>query len=303
VTVCIAARSFDAIFLASDRMLTSGDVQFEPPTPKILFLTPAIAVMAAGDSGFHAEVLGGVLREVQERVRQEPENWWLVQDVVNLHVKHRNEAKLRRAEAALLAPLGLDRTSFIAAQKTMDSKLVYNISRDLIGFEVPEVGVIIAGIDKSLVHNTPHIYSIHDGEVSCEDLVAFRAIGSGARHAESAFMLASHAWNSSTHEAVLLTYCAKKYAEIAPGVGSETDMFMIGPGLGQSSQMRPELMKKLHEEYSAIQKGRSRVQKRASKEMFRYVESLGQEATAAQTEKAPEIGGAEANPTSAGQSA
>jgi hypothetical protein len=65
----------------------------------------------------------------------------------------------------------------------MDSGLVASIARDLINFEVPGVSMIVAGLDKLMVSScgtNTHIYSIFDGEVSCDDLIGFRAIGSGS---------------------------------------------------------------------------------------------------------------------------
>jgi hypothetical protein len=38
------------IVLALDRMITAGDIQFEPPTGKITALTSSIAIMASGDN-------------------------------------------------------------------------------------------------------------------------------------------------------------------------------------------------------------------------------------------------------------
>src|SRR6202011_4161098 len=40
-------------------------------------------------------------------------------------------------------------------------------------------------------------------------------------------MLAKHTRNATARETLLLTYIAKKRSEVAPGVGSETDMFSI----------------------------------------------------------------------------
>ena len=57
LTACIAIRSHSAVFMVSDRMLASGDIQFEPPAEKIMFLTNSIAVMASGDSAFHHEIM------------------------------------------------------------------------------------------------------------------------------------------------------------------------------------------------------------------------------------------------------
>src|SRR4051794_18031389 len=98
VTVCIASRSYGAVFGISDRMITSGDIQFEPPARKIHFLTSSIAIMASGDLAFHTEILDEVVRIVNERVKANPTVWMLVKDVVDLYLAERNRAKLKRAE-------------------------------------------------------------------------------------------------------------------------------------------------------------------------------------------------------------
>jgi hypothetical protein len=290
LTVCIAIRSQAAIFLVSDRMITSGDIQFEPPSEKIIFLTSCIAVMAAGDSAFHHEVMKDVTKTVVDRVSKEPDNWWLVKDVVDLYVNARNNAKLKRAEAALLAPLGLNRDTFLEKQKTMDSDLVASIARDLINFEVPGVSIIVAGLDRLMGQDGPntHIYSIFDGEVSCDDLIGFRAIGSGARHAESYIMLNRHAWNTQISDALLTAYCAKKNSEIAPGVGVETDLFMVGPDIGQNTRLNSEVMSKVDKEYRAITKKQTKSVADAKAELQRYVESLSSEATPQADRPAPQ---------------
>jgi len=193
-------------------MITAGDVQFEPPTGKIIFLTSSIAVMAAGDSTFHHEITTDVMKEVQARITEKPREWLSVKEVVDMYIRYRNVAKIKRAEAAILAPLNLDRNSFLSLQNIMNPELVKDISRDLINFDLPEVEVIIAGVDQYMgdTGSNTHIYSIHNDYISCDDVIGFRAIGSGARHAESHFMLARHAWNSDPHETVMLTYRAKR---------------------------------------------------------------------------------------------
>jgi hypothetical protein len=99
LTVCIAARCYSSVFLISDRMITAGDIQFEPQTPKIAFLTSAIAVMASGDSGFHAEVLTDVLKEVVSTVAKEPDKWLYVKDVVDLYVKKTKPSQTKKGRS------------------------------------------------------------------------------------------------------------------------------------------------------------------------------------------------------------
>ena len=219
MTVCIAARSGTALFLVSDRILTSGDVQFEPPAGKIIFVTSCIAVMAAGDSAFHHELMTDVWKEVAQVIERKPEEWIGVRHVVDMYINYRNMAKRKRSEASILAPLGLNHSSFLDQQRTMSDDLVREITTDLINFDLPDVQVIVAGIDTYMDGSKPntHIYSIHNDFVSCDDIIGFRAIGSGARHAESQFMLAGHSWNNDPHATVMLTYRAKKDSEVAPG--------------------------------------------------------------------------------------
>jgi hypothetical protein len=75
VTVCIAARSQGILVLASDRMLTAGDIQFEPTNGKIVALTSSIAMMASGDNAFHTEIMVRVNRAMHDRIAAEPDNW------------------------------------------------------------------------------------------------------------------------------------------------------------------------------------------------------------------------------------
>jgi hypothetical protein len=57
-------------------------------------------------------------------------------------------------------------------------------------------------------------------------------VGYGEWHSQSQFMFAGHAPWKNFPETFLLTYSAKKRAEVAPGVGAHTDMVVVG-GLGQ----------------------------------------------------------------------
>ena len=58
MTVCIAAICNNSvIFGASDRMLTAGDIQFEPQLQKNYLLTSKIVIQVAGDASVQAEVV------------------------------------------------------------------------------------------------------------------------------------------------------------------------------------------------------------------------------------------------------
>ncbi len=189
MTVCVAARcTGDIVLGASDRMLTAGDVQFEPDTAKMHPLTASIACMTAGDSSFQIEILREVKNVIDERVRREPDNWWLVRDVAYLYARVRNEIRRKRAEQTILLPLGLAHESFIARQKGMSDEFISKITKELINFDVPDVETIFAGVDTY----GSHIYTVENDKVRCHDSVGFAAIGIGYWHANSQFMLAGH---------------------------------------------------------------------------------------------------------------
>jgi hypothetical protein len=51
--------------------------------------------MTAGDAGFQSQVMRELVEIVQTRVRENPENWLRVADVVDLHVSCRNQVDPR----------------------------------------------------------------------------------------------------------------------------------------------------------------------------------------------------------------
>jgi hypothetical protein len=102
MTVCVAAickslgSAFPTILGASDRMLTAGDIEFEPDRSKIFPLTSSITIMLAGDSAMQLEVMLDVNAQVAARIKFDPKNWWNVRDVADLYVRYYNKAKLKR---------------------------------------------------------------------------------------------------------------------------------------------------------------------------------------------------------------
>jgi hypothetical protein len=279
VTVCIASIFAGGNILgASDRMMTAGDVEFEPsmavPTSsKIISLTSSITAMTAGDSGLQAEILQRVFAVLNERIKKEPQNWWFVKDVVGLYRHFYNEIKSERASSVLLAPFGLDGKSFIARQKEMADVFVKQMTGEIVNFEMPQVETIICGIDPS----GAHIYKLRNNDYVCCDAVGFACIGIGARHAELKFMSAGHTRFSLLSDTLLLVYTAKKCSEVAPGVGKGTDMFTIGPNLGTFILLKdiPDLdIGKLEKTYQGIVKKELQIQEVAKTQIKEYVEEM-----------------------------
>jgi hypothetical protein len=289
VTVCIAARAENVIFGISDRMLTSGDVQFEPTAGSKLFgMTNSLFAMTAGDAGLQANILSAVNVEVQERITREPTNWWLIRDVADLYIKHYNIIRKKRAEDAILGPLYLNSGSFVTNQNALNAELVGNISKELLNFSMPRVSAIIAGLDPT----GTQIYLVDMGETNameaaCLNAVGFVAIGSGGRHASSQFMFARHAWNAPFADTLFLSYYAKRKAEVAPGVGQGTDMVVIGPGLGTLTVVDDRTIRKLETEYQKVIQTEKHGFSGAKEAIKQHVEDLQKQQTAGPQQPPP----------------
>jgi hypothetical protein len=265
-------------------MMTAGDIEFEPtdeplPLPtKIHGVTNSIAIMTAGDAGLQTEIIQILRAFTHDRIQKDPSTWILVKEVVDMYVHVYTALRRGRAQSAVLAPLGLDENSFIAKQKDMSKDFIEKIAKELLQFDMPSIATIITGIDTI----GPHIYSINNDygpcRISCLDTIGFAAVGIGARHAESQFMLAGHNPYCFLPETLLLTYSAKKRSEVAPGVGKATDMFTIGPLLGSFAMLSGPTGILNMKELDAIDK---RIERRISstinsskKEVNKYVEKI-----------------------------
>ena len=274
MTVCIAAICEGiTIYGASDRMITVGDVtEYEPPTSKIVGLTSSIVAMMAGDMGLQSEIMRELQDFVNDRVARKPDEWLRVKDVVEWYVFYYLQAKLKRAENEVLIPLGLNRHTYLKEHPDLVAKL----AKELINYEMPGVETIITGID---THGGPHIYVTDGVNIRCSDSSGFAAVGTGAWHASSQFMLARHGFNSPMPETLLRVYVAKKRAETAPGVGKDTDMFFIGPKIGASSTIRADILVKLDKIYGKLIQGEKRTLKNAETEMKSHVRRITRAST------------------------
>ena len=221
MTVCIAVNCKDGVVLASDRMVSAShlDLEFDHPGIKIHPVVPSVAVLSAGD----ALVLHDILIEgagFPGRM-QEP----MVSDIAE-HVR-RKFVSVRRdlATQRVLEPRGLTFESFYqegrigALPPDMALLLDSAIQQMNLG-----ISLIVAGIDQL----GPHIYGIEDpGYHQCYDHIGYHAIGSGQRHALLTLISQDHHRDASLWETVGRVYTAKREAEMAPGVGSATDVFLI----------------------------------------------------------------------------
>ena len=223
--------------------------------------------MTSGDSAFQAEILQRLYKKVAAKIKANPSEWVKVENVAYLYAETRNEIRARRAENSILLPLGLTQDSFLSRQNEMSCDFIASVSKELLKFDVPDVSIIISGIDSA----GPHIFMVQNDNVFCMDTIGFASIGIGARHASSQLMLAGITSYTPIPEALFLTYIAKKRSEVSPGVGDETDMFIIGPNLGTYNSLNIDHISKLETEYKNLSKGENLVFGKAKEEITNYV--------------------------------
>ena len=249
MTVCIGAMCCstnaskpDTVVVASDRMVTMGGrTEFEPARPKIVKLTERVVALTSGDTLKGAELLRGVkaaLAADGQTVRS------VAEDAANIY------ANLRKAQinADIFAPRGMDIGSFYngGLQTRLMSHLAAALDEQVAKFDFG-LQLIVAGTDG----DGAHLYEIRNpgGRVFDWDPIGFEAIGTGAFHAIHSFIGSRHTANRSIMTTVFDVYLAKKRGEAAPGVGTDTDMLVIGTGTKVLSEGDLQKLEKMMAEY------------------------------------------------------
>lgn len=289
MTVCISAiYNNNSVIGVSDRMITSGDIEFEPPQSKIIQLTTSIAVMTAGDTNLQTQILLKIISIVREKIAAHPDKWIPVKHVADLYRDCYLELTFNSAEKAILYPYGLTYDKFVARQKEMSDDFIENITYKIQRYSIEDIATIIAGIDDSSGNGPqPHIYSVRNSEISCDDMVGFNSVGIGSNHALSHFMLSGYTRSALDPKVLWTIYQAKKKAEVSPGVGSETDMFVIGPQLGSYVKFDPipnfNLLKDLDKIYRKNKKRVNRLDKDTEHKIKDYIDKLGSQTAPTQT--------------------
>jgi 20S proteasome alpha/beta subunit len=238
VTVCIAAlcawnyaKQGDpedwglVAITASDRMITFGDVQYEPVQLKLAQMTKQTILLIAGDYSLHSEAIKSAIRELESRPNATPHQ------VALIYGRAMQAIKRRHAEDIYLAPLGLNTDLLIAQQKEMSESMSDRLITEMQRYEGEDVEALIVGIEQGRVKGEQRASIYHvdtHGSVTCADDVGFAAIGSGAWHARSQLMQAGYTKLVPYFRALATVFAAKKAADVSPGVGANfTDIHVV----------------------------------------------------------------------------
>jgi 20S proteasome alpha/beta subunit len=277
VTVCIATyclgpKGEPMVIGACDRMLTGEFMEFEPRFSKIHNLTPNIVALIAGDTAAQSSICVGAHEAKPRSVGEAAE-------IFSAELAKHNR---KQAERKILAPLGFTMRTFFEKQAHLSPEFVDDILRQ-IRSERADVHTIVCGTDGK----GAHIYTIDDfGRLSYSNSVGFSAVGVGAWHAQSQLMFAKYdpAW-SFTH-ALLVTYIAKRRAEVTPGVGVDTDLFFIAPS-GGFCFFQPDMVAGLEDIYREITEEQNSALGKARSRIDKFCEELVASAAQVQAETTP----------------
>src|SRR5258706_1487663 len=225
MTVCIAAICYNgkSIVVSADRMFTASaplNLEFEPPISKIELLSPRCIVMVAGTSLSAAEIIDTAREKIANTGGQVLQIALAARDVYS------NLRNAKIDEQILSAQLGPDFSLFrskggtlpayLQAQPAIYQQMVIQTSQFNLG-----VDLLLAGCDD----NSSHIYHLtHPGSLTAFDKLGYNAIGSGAIHAMVTLHLGEQSPKSSLAATLHAVHDAKLAAEVAPGVGRETEM-------------------------------------------------------------------------------
>jgi hypothetical protein len=206
------------VITASDKMISAGDIKYEPPLAKLGFLGGNTIVMVSGDISAHSEAIISTRNAIKERQLDS------VSAIAHAYADELRKITNRHAAQMHLAPLGLDHETFLSRQESISPYFVAELTSKLQEFRL-EVEAIVTGYSAS--KTDAELYVIGpDCVATCSNDIGFAAIGEGAWHAKSHLMFARYSFTKSFAEAVFHTYAAKKRSEVAPHVGEATDMYI-----------------------------------------------------------------------------
>jgi len=245
MTVCIGAICDDGhtAIIASDRMVTSNypPIKFEHTRRKIFHLTDYCAALTAGD----ALKPISIIPKVKAFLGKNPS----IESIAEDAKKHYQVLRAEKAEEFFLNPRTITKEVFYTKGAGIFPPDLFNlIDSQFIRFDFG-LDLLIVGVDEL----GAHIYTVRNpGTIDCFNTLGFHAIGVGELHAVQVFI--AHRYNKSytMSEAINIVYAAKKAAEVAPGVGRETDIALIVKS--HILNVEPETIKELSKIYSAVTK-------------------------------------------------
>jgi 20S proteasome alpha/beta subunit len=227
MTVCIAALCDNrkAIILAADKMVGSHMIESEAEIHKVMPLHKGWRVMLAGEVAPAFDIIDSAKKKLSKAKSL------TVQEVEHAVVESYREKRFAEAVSRHLSPRGLTPESFNSSSSNgMPESLRLALDAAIENHHL-EVELLVAGFDR---HGQGHIFSINDydnrGAARRFDIPGFHAIGSGSHGANYMMTYRSVSPPMPIRWALYLVLEGKYFGELASGVGSRTDLYILRHG-------------------------------------------------------------------------
>ncbi|HEY5304324.1 MAG TPA: hypothetical protein VIJ86_09740 [Acidimicrobiales bacterium] len=204
--------------VAADRMVTLGGfIEFEHTVSKMQPSSPFSVAMVAGDTLLGARLAHAV---AQEFFGASPNTAEVAARLAQRYV----EMRRGELEHQILSLRGLDLQKYYGGHQSLNGNITAMLDNQMAQYNLG-IELLVAGVDAG----GAHIYSIDNpGQPEREhDVIGYAAIGSGGIHALQAMIGFRHSPTTPLKETVFQVYAAKRRAEVAPGVGIDTDIAII----------------------------------------------------------------------------
>lgn len=228
MTVCIAAvcDKGSTCVVAADREITLGgpiNVGYEHHERKIDALSGSCVAMSSGNALVASEVIS--------RTRSDPALTVgaSIQSVAESMRAVYIDVHMRRAEEVILRPRGWTLAEFKErGAQGIPVQVYVSIDQQFWALTL-NTEFIVAGVDQTGAHiSWVHYHGLSGaGWLEPFDKIGFTAIGSGGSHATILLSLSGQHRDLPAWDTMYRVFRAKKNAEVAPGVGTATDLAII----------------------------------------------------------------------------
>ena len=223
------------VVLISDRMVTTvnGSLAFEHEV-KCAIIAPNALVLTAGT--IHEPEL---IEDTQAGITGKD----LIRTTADSLSKNYRLIRKKRIEHEILEKVGISSfNEFYRQQGVLHENTILELSRKIEKYDLG-VHLLLGGVDEKA-----HLYMIGEpGTYRSYDELGFCCIGSGDRHADPVFAFYGFSPALSMEQTLKIGFEAKKRAEMAGGVGKETDAWIVEKGA--IHEVKQETVKHLEESH------------------------------------------------------
>jgi 20S proteasome alpha/beta subunit len=211
-------KARNAVVLASDRMVTfPGIIEFEHAVPKMHIASTRAAMLVAGDALVGTRLVRDVIADPAIQGQS-------VAGISAYLAQQYASVRLAQMENQVLAARGLSLGSFYASHASLQQQVVFGLDQAMAGHNLG-VEVLIGGVDA----DGGHLFTVHNpgGSDLQHDVISYAGVGSGWLQAIQSMIGFAHSGAEGLNETVFRVYASKRRAEVAPGVGHDTDLIVI----------------------------------------------------------------------------